>query len=140
MCWNYKTRVRLNNKISVVKRTSNPQFQNSKSALQFQQDLSFHSQCVGGAWRFREWSRSSQRIQSPCSRWIHRGGGPSSRGVGEAWEGRSAHGQSQVSGTPSKAFAKTQSVNSEFEKVAIFFPKKNLSQGRICCKHQVNRI
>ena len=81
----------------------------------------FHSQCVGCAWRFRAWSRSSQRIQNPGSRWIHRGGGPSSRGVGEAWKGRSAHGQSQVSGTPSKAFAKTQSVKSELEKVAFLF-------------------
>ena len=45
------------------------------------------------------WSRSSQRIQNPGGRWIHRGGGPSSRGFGEAWEGRPANRQSQVSGT-----------------------------------------
>ena len=65
------------------------------------------SKCVGFDWRFREWSRSSQRIQNPGSRWIHCGGGPSSRGFGEAWEGRSANGQSQVSGTPSIFFPNT---------------------------------
>ena len=80
------------------------QLENFKSALQFQQESSFHSECVGCAWRFREWSRSLQRIQNPGGRWIHRGGGPSSGGVGEAWEGRPANGQSQVSGTLSIFF------------------------------------
>ena len=92
------------------------------------QQKSSISQCVGFAWRFREWSRSSQRIQNPGSRWIHCGGGPSSRGFGEAWEGRPANGQSQVSGTLSFFFPKHNQWKVNVVKVAFVLPERHLKQ------------
>ena len=88
--------------VNVIKK-----YMKSQSAWDSNKKSSIHSQCGGCAWRFRQRSRSRQRIQNPGGRWIHRGGGPSSRGVGEAWEGCPPNGESQVSLTLSSCFQNT---------------------------------